>query len=98
MSVLRTLKESIEIMSLHHQIEVLRILHSRANAPLNENQNGTFVNLSSLTAEDIHALQEYTEYVRDQQDNLASIEARKQSIQKKYFNNIKDIALNSSST
>lgn len=98
MSDLRALKESIESMSLHHQIEVLRILHSRPNAPINENQNGTFVNLSCLTTEDILALQEYAEYVRDQQATLATIEAKKQSIQKKYFNDNKDIAVNSSST
>lgn len=98
MSDIRALKESIETMSLHHQIEVLRILHSRPDAPVNENQNGTFVNMSSLTTEDIHALQEYAEYVRDQQETLATIEAKKQSIQKKYFNDNKDIAVNSSST
>ena len=98
MSNLRALKESIESMSVHHQIEVLRILHSRPNAPLNENQNGTFVNLSSLTTEDILALQEYAEYVRDQQETLATIEAKKQSIQNKYFNDNKDNAVDSSST
>ena len=98
MSNLRALKESIESMSVHHQIEVLRILHSRPNAPLNENQNGTFVNLSSLTTKDILALQEYAEYVRDQQETLATIEAKKQSIQKKYFNDNKDNSVNSSST
>lgn len=98
MSELRALKESIESMSIHHQIEVLRILHSRPNVPLNENQNGTFVNLSSLTSEDIPALQEYAEYVRDQQETLATIESKKQSIQKKYFNDNKDTTVNSSST
>jgi restriction endonuclease S subunit len=97
MSDLRTLKESIESMSVHHQIEVLRILSTRPNAPLNENQNGTFVNLSCLTDQDIHALKEYSEYVRDQQETLATIEAKKQSIQKKYFNDNKDITVNSTS-
>ena len=97
MSDLRALKESIESMSVHHQIEVLRILHSRPNAPLNENQNGTFVNLSCLTKEDIHALHEYAEYVKDQQETLATIEAKKRSIQKKYFNDNKDITVNTTS-
>lgn len=97
MSDLRALKESIESMSVHHQIEVLRILHSRPNTPLNENQNGTFVNLSCLTEHDIHALKEYSEYVRDQQETLATIEAKKQSIQKKYFNDNKDIVVSNTS-
>ena len=98
MSDLRVLKESIETVSIHHQIEVLRILRSRPNAPLNENQNGTFVNLSCLTDVDINALREYSEYVHDQQETLAIIEAKKQSIQKKYFNDNKDIAVSSTST
>lgn len=97
MSDICALKEAIESMSVHHQIEILRILHSRPNAPLNENKNGTFVNLACLTQEDINALQEYTEYVRDQQVTLDIIEDKKQTIQKKYFNNNKDITNNNNS-
>jgi len=82
---LRSLKENIEKMSAHHQVEVLRILHNRPKVPLNENQNGTFVNLSQLDKATIQALQEYTEYVKDQTATLAVIEARKQQIQQKYF-------------
>ena len=90
MSELNEIKESIEMMSKHHQIEVLRILCNRKNIHINENQNGTFVNLSSLTSLDIDALKEYSDYVKDQQKNLAIIESKKQFIQNKYFNDNKD--------
>ena len=93
MSDLRDLKESIEMMSNHHQIEVLRILCARKNVPLNENQNGTFVNMSSLSSDDIDALKEYSDYVKDQQTTLALIETKKQFIQNKYFKDNKDTSI-----
>lgn len=90
MTDLRELKESIELMSKNHQIEVLRILCNRQGIPINENQNGTFVNLSSMSREDIDSLKEYSAYVKDQQKTLAIIESKKQFIQNKYFNCNKD--------
>jgi hypothetical protein len=90
MADLRDLKQSIELMSHHHQIEVLRILCSRKNVHLNENQNGTFINMSSLSQDDIVSLKEYSDYVKDQQSTLALIESKKQFIQNKYFNSNKD--------
>ena len=90
MSELHGLKESIELMSKHHQLEVLRILFNRQNIHINENQNGTFVNLSTLSKEDVDSLLEYSEYVKDQQKTIAIIESKKQFIQNKYFNDNKD--------
>lgn len=83
------LKEYIESMSKHHQIEVLRILKTRADKHLNENKNGTFINLSLLSDEDIDALKDYSEYVKDQQETLALIESKKQIISNKYFKDYK---------
>ena len=94
-SELRELKEMIESMGHHHQIEVLRILHSK-NASLNENQNGTFINLTLVGEETITALKEYADYVKDQQKTLAVIEARKKQIQNKYFKDVKDKVIDSS--
>tara|TARA_B100000073_G_C23305532_1_gene400472 strand:- start:22 stop:327 length:306 start_codon:yes stop_codon:yes gene_type:complete len=92
---LRELKEMIEGMSHHHQIEVLRILHDKNHSSLNENQNGTFVNLTLLCEETIIALKEYADYVKDQQQTLAVIEARKKQIQNKYFKGVKDKTIDS---
>lgn len=89
MTQLRELKEYIENMSKHHQVEVLRILKTRSSVHLNENKNGTFINLSLLTAEDIDALKDYSEYVKDQQETLALIESKKRIIADKYFKDYK---------
>lgn len=90
MTDLYEMKEYIESMSKHHQVEVLRILKTRADKHLNENQNGTFINLSLLPSEDLDALKDYSEYVKDQQETLALIEAKKQIISNKYFKDYKD--------
>jgi len=54
-------------MTFQHQIEVLRILHERSYIPLNENSNGTFVNLTKLSHEDVSLLRNYCDYVNQQQ-------------------------------
>jgi hypothetical protein len=87
---LHELKETIESMAKHHQIEILRILHSRPNVPFNENKNGTFINLTSLSPEDIELLYKYSEYVKAQQTTITIIETKKKNIQHKYFNDNKD--------
>ena len=55
---LLSLKEQIENMTMHHQLEVLKLLKNMPTAPLNENQNGTFINLSILLDKDILILKE----------------------------------------
>lgn len=84
------LKEQIENMTMHHQLEVLKLLKNMPTAPLNENQNGTFINLSILLDKDILILKEYVDYVKDQQQTLLDIEAKKKFIQNKYFKDNKD--------
>jgi len=87
---LLSLKEQIENMTMHHQLEVLKLLKNMPTAPLNENQNGTFINLSILLDKDIVILKEYVDYVKDQQQTLLDIEAKKKFIQNKYFKDNKD--------
>lgn len=87
---LLSLKEQIENMTMHHQLEVLKLFKNMPTAPLNENQNGTFVNLSILLDKDILVLKEYVDYVKDQQQTLLDIEAKKKIIQNKYFKDNKD--------
>ena len=60
---LEKLKNRIEKMSKHHQIEVLRLLMKFENINKNSNNNGTFVNLSKQTPEVIKALEDYADYV-----------------------------------
>ena len=87
---LRELKEEIEKMSKYHQVEVLRLLNKNNSVTLNENQNGTFINLTSCNDEIISSLREYCNYVKEQQKTLSSIEKEKQRLEEEYFKDIKE--------
>jgi hypothetical protein len=91
--MLSVLKTDIENMTFQHQIEVLRILHERSYIPLNENSNGTFVNLTKLSHEDVSLLRNYCDYVNQQQNTITSVEDEKKYIQDTYFKPNKDTTI-----
>jgi hypothetical protein len=70
------LKESNEKKPKYHQIEKLRILISNS-VYLNENNNGTFVNLTELDDKSIQLLEKYAKYVKEQQNHISKIENEK---------------------
>ena len=51
------LKERIEKMSKYHHVEVLRILTNTPEVKINENNNGTFINLSEQPTEILNKLE-----------------------------------------
>jgi len=73
---LHSLKEYIEQMPKYHQTEILRILSSNT-VYLNENNNGTFINLTKLDDKIIQLLDNYVKYVREQQSHISKIENEK---------------------
>ena len=79
------LKERIESMEKYHQIEILRILNGFNDIKTNENNNGTFVNLSELPKNVITELEKYTKYVDEQQIQLKIGENKKETIEQKFF-------------
>jgi hypothetical protein len=81
---LMSLKEGIENMPVVHQIEILRILHSK-HTQINENKNGVFVNISRLNTVLLQELYEYMKYVIHQEKQLNEIEEQKQSLTKEFF-------------
>lgn len=83
---LMTLKDGIENMPIVHQIEVLRILHTK-HTQINENKNGVFVNISKLNNELLQELYDYMTYVIKQEKHLSEVEEHKQSLTKEFFNN-----------
>jgi hypothetical protein len=83
---LQNLKENIEKMSKFHQIEILRILSSSNNVCLNENNNGTFVNLTEQPKDIINELKKYVKYVNDQQMQLSIIEDERDRLRKTVLN------------
>jgi hypothetical protein len=81
------IKERIENMSKYHQVEVLRILNNNPQVKTNENNNGTFINLTEQSSEIIKTLEKYIEYVDEQQKNLKKIETEKIYIEQNFFTN-----------
>ena len=84
---LNILKERIESMDKYHQIEVLRILTKQSSVKINENNNGTFVNLTEQNSGVIAELYKYTNYVEEQQKQLKKIETEKEQIEQHFFTN-----------
>jgi len=82
---LNILKERIENMQKYHQVEILRILKKFSSVKMNENNNGTFINLTELPENIINELEKYTKYVDEQQIQLKLIESEKNTIEKHFF-------------
>lgn len=80
------LKDGIENMPIIHQIEILRILHSK-HTQINENKNGVFVNISKINDATLRDLEDYMNYVVQQEKQLNEIEDQKQYLSKEYFDN-----------
>jgi hypothetical protein len=84
---LNILKERIENMPKYHQIEVLRILSKLPSVKTNENNNGTFVNLTEQSPEVITELYKYADYVDEQQKHLKLVEKEKEQLEQHFFTN-----------
>lgn len=87
---INNIKEKIENMNKHHQIEVLRILKNDKNIVLNENNNGVFVNISYLDKITLERIIKYIEYVDNQTVNIETVENQKNIIETTFFKGNKD--------
>lgn len=81
------LKDKIEKLEKYHQIEILRIIKNFSNIKINENKNGTFINLSEVSDDCLKQLEEYLKYVYTQEKIFADIENKKIEIQSSLNNN-----------
>jgi hypothetical protein len=82
---IKNIKDRIEDMNKHHQIEVLRILKKDKNIILNENSNGIFVNLTDLDQSVVDDLEKYINYVDKQLNNIETIETQKEILENTFF-------------
>ena len=82
---LNNIKQTIENMDKVHHIEILKIL-TNENINFNENNNGTFINLTDLNDDIILKLQNYIDYFKKQQNQLINLEEQKKQIENCYFN------------
>ena len=92
MTDLNRLKERIEKLNKFHQIEILKLLKTNDSCTLNENKNGIFVNLTSLSDVLIFELEKYLEYVQKQESQLSEIEKQKNILSNTFFKDNKDNA------
>nr|UZT29229.1 hypothetical protein [Nucleocytoviricota sp.] len=83
---LNLIKQTIENMDKVHHIEILKLLENQYDVNLNENNNGTFINLTDLKNETIQKLQEYINYFKKQQNQLINLEDQKKQIENCFFN------------
>jgi len=85
MDRLKSIKKNIEKMSKYHQIEILRICKNDVNVLVNENNNGSFINLTEQNINFIEKLENYIKYVFEQKEEFEIIENEKERIQKNFF-------------
>lgn len=81
---LTKLKNRIESMDKHHQIEILKIL-SKNMCKINENKSGVFVNMTFLDQIILGKIEEYLTYMKEQEENLITTEYQKQEFINSYF-------------
>ena len=84
MERLENIKNSIEVMNKHHQIEILKIL-GRFECKLNENKSGVYVNMSFLNEDTIVELEKYIDYIKDQEESLVTMECQKEEFKNIFF-------------
>ena len=79
------LKREIENLSKSAQIGMLRVLYARKTITINENNNGSFVNLTGLNEEDLAVIEDYLSYLQEQSRSIAILENKRKAIELKYF-------------
>jgi len=81
------IKNTIEKMNKTQHIEILRIFKQTPHIKLNENRNGIYINLSYLPQESIDKLNQYIDYVNEQEQNLEKMESQKEEYKSTFFLN-----------
>jgi len=84
---LQILKQKIEQLEKNRQVEVLRIIHNTQSNIINENKNGIYINMSSLTEQIINNLKTYLTHINIQEKELIINEKIMQDFQNTFFEN-----------
>ena len=87
---LQELKDIIENMTKYHQVEVLRIFADADTSRINENKNGTFINLTEVSDSTIGRVLAYVKYVDEQTSEIEEVEQERSQIQEAFFKEDKD--------
>ena len=81
---LKQLKDRIEVLNQHHQIQILKIM-TQCSVDLTENKNGSFINLTNVDDVVISKITDYLGYVDEQETQLKEIENQKTELTKQFF-------------
>lgn len=84
MADLKQIKERVEALNQHHQIQILKIM-TQHNVDLTENKNGSFINLTNVDDVIISKITDYLSYVDQQEMQLKEIENQKTELTKQFF-------------
>jgi hypothetical protein len=81
---LKQLKDRIEALNQHHQIQILKIMNE-SNVDFTENKNGSFINLTNVDDAVISKITDYLGYVDEQETQLNEVENQKTELTKQFF-------------
>lgn len=81
---LKQLKDRIESLNQHHQIEILKIV-TKNEVAYTENKNGSFVNLTNIDDTIVSKMVDYLNYVDEQESQLKEVENQKTELTKQFF-------------
>jgi hypothetical protein len=79
------IKERVESLTKHHQIEALRMLSKIPTITMNENNNGVFINLTEQDDNVMKQLEDFLHYVDLQQKHLNNIEDKQEQMEQEFF-------------
>ena len=82
---LNILKQNIEYLEKQRQVEILKIIHKNQSSILNENKNGIYINMSSLSNDTLDELKNYMKYIYTQEEELNANEIIKQNFLNTFF-------------
>ena len=78
---LKNLCESIEKMGQREHIEILKIIKSSpSNINITENNNGCFINMSSIDDETLNNIEKYIDFFKQKEKELNDQELKKNNL------------------
>ena len=81
---LASIKQTIEGFTKDQQLQILKILKEN-NVSLNENSNGTFINMTALSEDIIEKLNDYIQHISVQESESNINEKLKDTYKENYF-------------
>jgi hypothetical protein len=82
---LNKLKTKIELLDKKDQINILQVFKKHNNILLNENSNGTFINITDIDKVLYDELLKYISYIEMQKQYINKDEEKKNILEETYF-------------